>query len=411
MSQAKRQPTVLITDAGRGSAVALIRGLGRKGWRVIAADAQLDSPGFYSRYTAETAVYPSPKTEPDAFIETLYNLVCHHHVDLLIPVTDEIIHPLSGVRPRFEAICQLAMAEPEALSLVINKEKTFALADRVGVPLPKTCLVQTVAEAEAAAESFGWPIVLKPKSSRQYDKAEGEIHNWSVSYAHDLSSLRQQMQQYEGRCDVLMQAYCAGSGQGIEMLAFEGRPLAIFQHKRLAELPITGGASAWRESVPLDPELVDYATRLVQGLNWTGLIMVEFKVGQQKQLMEINGRVWGSLPLATLSGMDFPGMLGDVMLHGPPPPDTPPNTSYTVGLQAFNLSLLLIWIPKVLLGKRKQPALPAPSRTEAFAPLLNMVRPKRRFDILSRDDPAPGKAELRHLFHKFSGKLVKRGRP
>jgi NAD(P)-dependent dehydrogenase (short-subunit alcohol dehydrogenase family) len=32
------QKTVLITDAARGSAIAFIRSLGRRGWRVIAAD-------------------------------------------------------------------------------------------------------------------------------------------------------------------------------------------------------------------------------------------------------------------------------------------------------------------------------------------------------------------------------------
>ena len=48
--------------------------------------------------------------------------------------------------------------------------------------------------------------------------------------------------------------------------------------------------------------------------------MVEFKVGPEgAHLMEINGRIWGSLPLAVRAGMDFPARLADLFLDGPPP--------------------------------------------------------------------------------------------
>ena len=62
---------------------------------------------------------------------------------------------------------------------------------------------------------------------------------------------------------------------------------------------MTGGASSYRESVALDARLLEDSVRLLQALRWTGLAMVEFKVGADGyHLMEINGRVWGSLPLA-----------------------------------------------------------------------------------------------------------------
>ena len=53
--------TVLVTDAGRGSALAIIRSLGRRGYRVIAADCERESGGFRSRYAAETLLYPDPE--------------------------------------------------------------------------------------------------------------------------------------------------------------------------------------------------------------------------------------------------------------------------------------------------------------------------------------------------------------
>ena len=56
MDSKSSTPTVLVTDAARGSAVAIIRSLGRAGWRVIAGDTDPASPGFRSRHVAETFV-------------------------------------------------------------------------------------------------------------------------------------------------------------------------------------------------------------------------------------------------------------------------------------------------------------------------------------------------------------------
>src|SRR6185436_9703606 len=41
---------VLVTDAGRGSATAVIKALGRRGWHVIAADEDTLAPGCFSRH-------------------------------------------------------------------------------------------------------------------------------------------------------------------------------------------------------------------------------------------------------------------------------------------------------------------------------------------------------------------------
>ncbi|MEW6404344.1 MAG: hypothetical protein AB1649_21300, partial [Chloroflexota bacterium] len=280
--------TVLVTNADRGSAIAVIRSLGRQSWRVIAADSIPQSLGFQSKYAHEQLLYPAPHNAPDAFVETLYQAACDRNIDLIIPVTDEAIHPLAQARARFKGVCQLALPEPRALDMVMNKDKTLHLAQQLGIPTPQSRLVRTIKDAQEAVRELCWPVVLKPKVSRNYNAEQGIIEKHSVSYANSMKELTEQVQRFEGRCEILLQEYCQGTGQGVELLTYRGRPLAVFQHKRLAEIPVSGGASAWRESVPLDPQLYDYSARLVKALAWTGLIMVEFKVGERPLLMEIN---------------------------------------------------------------------------------------------------------------------------
>src|SRR5439155_13565342 len=179
----------------------------------------------------------------------------------------------------------------------------------------------------------GWPVVLRPMASQLY-LGQKTIVAQTVCYARNEEELARQMERFDGRCPVLLQEYWRGAGQGIEMLLYDGRPLAAFQHKRLHEVPISGGRSAFRESVALDPVLYDYAARMLSELRWTGLAMVELKVVPAgPKLMEINGRVWGSLPLAVRSGMDFPARLADLYLHGPPNGEAAPDTSYNLGVR------------------------------------------------------------------------------
>ncbi len=401
----QRGPTTLVTNSSWGSSISIIRSLGRKGWRVIAADRDPRSPGFYSRYAREHLLYPDPKVSPHEFAMTLLGATRDKGVDLIIPVSDEAILSLSRARAQFEGVCKLAMPEAATLEVVTNKFKTLDLAEQLGVPTPRTHLVHTAQEAVETVQALSWPVVLKPCASRLYTE-QPAIKGFAVRYAENLNQLTEQMRHFEGHCSVLLQEYCLGSAQGVELLMHQGRPLAAFQHRRLREFPITGGPSAFRESVPLDPMLYRYSVQLLGALTWTGLAMVEFKVcADGPKLMEINGRVWGSLPLAVHSGMDFPARMAELYLYGPPNRNGAPDLRYAIGVRARHLDYDLEWIASVMLGRRCYPFLPMPSRRQGLVALLGLLNPSYKFDILSLEDPQPGLVEILNIVRKFSRRL------
>ncbi len=399
------KPTILVTDAGLGSAITIIRCLGRQGWRVIAADSDARSLGFLSRYAHERFVYPAPEGASQAFVEALKGAARAYQADLIIPVTDAAILPLAQARDEFAGVSQLALPDTRALEVVLDKRQTLALAERLHVPTPQTCLVASVQEAVAAAQRLRWPVVLKPPASRRYEPGQA-IQSFTVSYAADLSQLTAQMRRLEGHGAVLLQEFYPGEGQGVELLLHQGRPLLAFQHRRLREVPVTGGASAFREGIPLDPVLYRFAVDLMAALEWTGLAMVEFKLGAAgPKLMEINGRVWGSLPLAVLSGVDFPARLVELCLFGPPQTAGLPIGKYKTGVRSRNLDLEILWIASVLRGKRRYAGVPWPGRHQGLVALLQLVHPAYKFDLLARDDPRPGVAELAKIARKLCMKL------
>lgn len=396
--------TVLVTDAGRGAAVAAIRSLARAGHRVIAADEARVSPGRWSRHAEGSVRYPDPYRDPLAAAARIAQACRAEGVDVVVPVTDAVVSALESHRHLLPEGCLLAVADPERLELVRDKQATLDVARRAGVPVPETVRARGLAEALCAAERLGWPLVLKPERSVA---AGGEgLEKFEVAYAADPSELEQRMARFEGRTAVLVQELVRGHGVGVEVLAHEGTILAAFQHRRLHEVPVTGGASALRASEPLDPDLLRHSEALIRAIGWSGLAMVEFKAGPTgPRLMEVNGRLWGSLPLAVKAGVDFPALAVDLLRNGPP--DAPPVLGrYRPGVRSRNLELEVVWIGGVLRGRRRKhhPALPFPPRREAVRAALRLLVPSDGYDIMSLRDPAPGVAEVLRIASKLVGK-------
>jgi predicted ATP-grasp superfamily ATP-dependent carboligase len=232
---------------------------------------------------------------------------------------------------------------------------------------------------------------------------EGGVVRHAVAYAGSAEDLSAAAAAARG--PLLVQEYVPGTGQGVELLLRDGVPLAAFQHRRIREVPVTGGASAFRVSVPLDPELLAPSVALLRELRWTGLAMVEFRVGPGgPRLMEINGRIWGSLPLAVRAGVDFPGMLADLFL-GAPLRNVPPIGAYRLGVTSRNLPLEASWIGSVLAARRTYPFLETPPRRAALAALLRVPAPDG-WDVLSLDDPLPGLVEVERLAEHAVGRVA-----
>jgi predicted ATP-grasp superfamily ATP-dependent carboligase len=89
----------------------------------------------------------------------------------------------------------------------------------------------------------------------------------------------------------------------------KGECSAIFQHRRLKELPYDGGFAVTAVAESPDPALIQSSRTLLRALQWEGIAMVEYRVNPvdgRAVLMEINGRYWGSISLPAILGIDFP---------------------------------------------------------------------------------------------------------
>ena len=381
---------VLVTDGARSSALALVRSLGRAGWHVTAADVDGHSPGLSSRFVARRLRYTSPGHDAARFVDDLAAETNRNHVDLLIPVTDNAILPLANARERFHPATRLALPENHALELARDKLRTVTLARDLGVPVPATVFASTAAEAIAVLRDVGPPVVLKPRFSRLLIDNRVVVSS-QVSYAFDAADVARAFNQAPAPGGFLVQEYTPGTGVGVELLLEEGKPLLMFQHRRIREVPLTGGPSSLRESVALDPVLCGYAGAILERMRWTGLAMVEFKLTPDgPRLMEVNGRVWGSLPLAVACGIDFPAAMAH-LLTGRGAAPVP--TTYQTGVRRRNLELELAWIAAAL-RRDDDSRLGVTTGTSPWRVLLSIPASLGEIDSYEPDDMRPLAVEL-----------------
>ena len=306
---------VLVTDGEQRAGLAVVRSLGRAGYEPIVVSRDARSLGGVSRYAAASVQVPDPLRRSNEFLVAVADVVRQYGAKVVVPVTEPSCMALldAGATLHDAVVAGPSLAAFRAIS---DKEHMLAVAREVGLATPAQIRIERAADLdEAALGALPFPVVLKPTRSVR----SGAIH--SVAYAPTLPALRARLAALpESAFPLLVQQRVIGEGTGVFLLRWNGRVLATFAHRRLRETPPSGGASVYSESVIADPELVAGATRLLERFEWQGVAMLELKrdaATGTPYVMEVNGRLWGSLQLAIDAGVDFPALLVDAALGRP----------------------------------------------------------------------------------------------
>jgi predicted ATP-grasp superfamily ATP-dependent carboligase len=298
---------VLILDAHLRHAVAIVRSLGRRGVPLVVASAQQRFAARYSRYV-ERWVRLSSDDGPDPLLKAISD----HRVGSLIaaglPGNELLCRYSELLRPHVRAPFN-DLTEFERLA---DKNQTAALADDLDVRRPLARQLRGPEDVSEIALSLKFPVVFK-----------SPLGQGTVRYANDTAALRRLVERFTSdHSDLcargvypLVQEYIDGVGHGFYGLADHGRLLAHFMHRRLHEVPPSGGPSAmamsWR-----DPDLLEFGSRFFTATSWHGVAMVEFKRSRRDgelYLIEVNPKFWGSLDLSIHAGVDFPWLLYNLL--------------------------------------------------------------------------------------------------
>ena len=350
-------PRVLVTDASERAALAVIRSLGKKHIEVTAGDSTRFNIGFLSKYCKNRVQYPPPELEKTKFVKAMLKLVREESFDVLIPITDLAMVPIIEQKENFEEYTKVAAPNYSTAVRVLDKIETLQIAQQHSIPCPRTMFDHEITDIYEFSKKITYPVVIRPRMKVSWVGEKALILKVTQNnYAYSpqdliekwirLVSILKKVGRHE---DFLMvQEFVQGEGYGVEVLMHDGEPRALFMHRRLREYPTTGGASTLRESVR-DNNLAQLGIKLLQAMGWDGVAMVEFRVNAntgKPKLIEVNGRFWGSLPLAINSGVDFPYLLYKSIVDK----EDFTSSKYRIGLKQRWLAGDFLWLYSSLIN-------------------------------------------------------------
>lgn len=383
---------VIVTDASQRTALYVIRSLGRRGIVVTAVEKEVGrwaNLGFSSKYVEKRVVLPSVHDEPDLYLEGLLK-ICRGH-DVLLPISMYSLKVVSRHIDEFRKILHVPVVNYEKLIKANNTETLINIANNAGIPTPNTYFIKDINQVKEIAEDLNYPVFIKVKEELELAPAK---RNLMVSSAKEL--LEKYVELHRSQPFPLIQEYIKGEGQGyFAIFNRQSEPKVVFGHRRIREYPITGGPSTFCKS-HYNSKVMECGDRLLRALNWYGLAMVEFKVDERDQLpklMEINPRVWGSMPLAIASGVDFPYLLFKLAIDG----DVQELRSFKEGVKMrFLINDIRAALSYLAKGKRKIVYL------RKF--IKDIFDTNVKEGILSLSDPKPGLVNIikaiRRLFQE-----------
>ena len=281
--------------AARSSAI-LRRSLANLGLTgpILASDVSGYAAAFH---LADRGIVVPPQSDP-AFVDALLEICEREGVRLVVPTHDGELPLLAAARDRFAEIgATLSISAPETIAIGRDKAQTHAWLAEHGFP---TVRQGTVADVLAAAASWQWPLIAKPRLG---SAGIGVVHCASVA---DLP---------EG--DVVVQEVAPGAEHTVDVLVLrDGRcPVAV---PATADRGPRGRGLEGRHRPPRGaPGRSPAASREALPGAYGVLNVQVFVAGDELRVIEINARYGGGFPLAYEAGARLPEWTIEELLGRP----------------------------------------------------------------------------------------------
>ena len=175
MDDWRRQHAVFVDAAHTIGAVAVIRSLGRAGYRVIAASAERDALGFYSNHCDKALIAPAFTSE--AFVPWMRDTVSRENISLIIPSESFLL----GIRSDFAEFVHLlpVPADEPTVYRAFGKWDLCRSMDMAGLRenLPPMLLLDEHDPLPSSADlaALGLPLFIKVDGVHARHDAGGDV--------------------------------------------------------------------------------------------------------------------------------------------------------------------------------------------------------------------------------------------
>lgn len=231
----KTQPRILLLDIDGPLGLTIVRELAQYGVEVHGIAYNRKALGLYSRYLKQGYIRKKGSPEDVASqVAVLARTLTPCHV--MAHIEDDITL-LNDGRSLFGET-RLLIPTMEKMAVVNDKVRTYAIAEPLGIPVPKTFEFHSMNDWDAAVSYLHFPVILKwsdPNAVADKLSAAG-IKFEKIIHCRSSVDLREALARYEtlGMFPII-QEYCSGYGLCQNVFMHQGNALLTFQHRRVSE--------------------------------------------------------------------------------------------------------------------------------------------------------------------------------
>jgi predicted ATP-grasp superfamily ATP-dependent carboligase len=275
----------------RQAGIGIVRSLGRAGVPVYAIDSDRFSPALSSRYCRGKFIWDlhtEPAEESLRFLTEVARQIGRRA--LLIPTSDIgamfVAEHASRLLNRFI----FPQRDTALVRSLCSKKEMYYLAEKLGLPAPKTAFPTCRDDVVKYLETARFPILLKPIYTRS---PKSQARQWQMMLVHNARELLENYDSVEDPAlpNAMLQEYIPGADemtwtfngyfdrQGECRVAFTGRKLRNFR-------PYFGQASL---GICMKNEHVEKTTvRFMQAIGYKGPLDLGYRYDARDGLYKVN---------------------------------------------------------------------------------------------------------------------------
>ncbi|WP_172804013.1 carboxylate--amine ligase [Auraticoccus monumenti] len=229
---------------------------------------------------------------------------------VLVPCTDQAALLVSEHREQLAPTYRTSLAPHETMVMLADKAGFARFTAELGLTTPRTLVLTTRADAEHAAATLRFPLVVKPSIKDARWKAGA---NEKVRRAPDAAALLSAWEELSPWSDrLVVQEFVPGGEEELytcnAYFDARSRPLATYVSRKVRQWPAGVGTASLARSVR-DEGLVQLTTQLFGAAGFTGLAYLEVKRDRRDgswSLIEANvGRPTGRSAMAEAGGVEL----------------------------------------------------------------------------------------------------------
>lgn len=234
---------------------------------------------------------------------------------VVLPAGDDGVEFISRNRAWLEGLDYLPIEANDDVALgLLDKQRTFELAQLAGIEAPPTIAVSSVADAPAVAEQVGFPCAVKPLHSHRFAR-HYPVKLFMAADAEELDAILT----HTSARGLEMLATAVVPGGDDQYCAYytyvdaDGEPLFHFTKRKLRQYPVHFGLGTYFVT-DHNPEVQELGLRFCRETGLRGLANFEFKRDPgdgRLKLIEVNHRFTAVNEIVRRAGIDIAALTYD----------------------------------------------------------------------------------------------------